>query len=149
GRTLAEYDQGAFGAFQHFERTFDRIGTGDLRGRRINDLHERLFSGLCRHHLTEQFGRQIKVDAARTTGNSSADRSRKPDANILRVQYAEGRLAQWLGDRQLVHFLVVALLQVDDLTLGRTRDEDHRKAVGRRVGERGQSVEEAGGRHRE
>ena len=59
------------------------------------------------------------------------------------VQHAEGRLAHRLGDGELVHLLVVALLQVDDLALGRARDQDHREAVGGGVGERGQAVEEA------
>src|SRR6185369_13715611 len=54
-----------------------------------------------------------------------------------------------LGDRELVHLLVVALLQIDDLALARAADEDHREAVGRGVGERRQSVEKAGGRHRQ
>ena len=48
-----------------------------------------------------------------------------------------------LRDRELVHLLVVALLQVDDLALARAADEDHREAVGRRVGERRQAVQEA------
>ena len=65
------------------------------------------------------------------------------------MQHAERRLAEGLGDRQLVHLLVVALLQVDDLALGRAADQDHRKAVGRRIGQRGQTVEEAGSGHRE
>jgi hypothetical protein len=65
------------------------------------------------------------------------------------MQDAVGRLAQGLGDGQLVHLLVVALLQVDDLAFRRAAHEDHREAVGRGVGERGQAVEEAGRRHRE
>ena len=63
------------------------------------------------------------------------------------VQHAIGRLAQGLGDRELIHLLVIALLQVDDLALGRAGDQDHREAVGRRMRERGQTVEEAGRRH--
>jgi hypothetical protein len=62
------------------------------------------------------------------------------------MEDAVGRLAERLGDRELVHLLVVALLQVDDLALARAADEDHRKAVGRRVGERRQAVQEAGRR---
>jgi hypothetical protein len=65
------------------------------------------------------------------------------------MQHAERRLAQRLCDRQLVHFLVVALLQVDDLALRRAGDQDHREAVGGGVGERGQAVEKARRRHGE
>src|SRR5205814_8759671 len=58
-------------------------------------------------------------------------------------------LAQRLGDRELIHLFVVALLQVDDLAFRRARDQDHREAVGGGVGERGQAVEETGRRNRE
>src|SRR5262245_24821392 len=65
------------------------------------------------------------------------------------MQHAEGRLAELLGDRQLVHLLVVALLQVDDLALRGAADQDHREAVGRGIGERSQAVEKTGSRDRE
>ena len=65
------------------------------------------------------------------------------------MQHAERRLAERLGDRELVHLLVIALLQIDDLALGRARDQDHRKAIGGGMGQRGQAVEEAGRRHGE
>ena len=90
-------------------------------------------------------GRGRRRPDGRTT--RGADRARDADADVLGVQHAERRLAQRLGDRELVHLLVVALLQVDDLALARAADEDHRKAVGRRVGERSQAVEEAGRGH--
>jgi len=35
------------------------------------------------------------------------------------VQHANAAFAERLGDRQLVHLFVIALLQIDDLTLGR------------------------------
>ena len=65
------------------------------------------------------------------------------------VQHAERRLAQRLGDGELVHLLVVALLQVDDLALRRSRHQDHREAVGGGMGQRGEPVEEAWRRHGE
>jgi hypothetical protein len=37
-------------------------------------------------------------------------------------------------------------MQVDDLALGRARDQDHREAVGGGVGKRGEAVQEAGRR---
>ena len=56
---------------------------------------------------------------------------------------AIGRLAERLGDRELIHLLVVALLEVDDLALRGARHQDHREAVGGRVRERGEAIEEA------
>jgi hypothetical protein len=34
------------------------------------------------------------------------------------VEHAKRRLAQRLGDRELIHLFVVALLEIDDLALG-------------------------------
>src|SRR4051794_18554795 len=65
------------------------------------------------------------------------------------MQHAEGRLAERLGDGQLIHLLVIALLQVDDLALGRAADQDHWEAVGGGVGERSEAVEKAGRGYRE
>ena len=117
GRALAEDDQGALGALQHIERALDRIGRGNLGRRRIDDLDERLPSGLRVHDLTKQLGRQIEIDAARAPGHRSADRAGEADADVGGMQHAEGRLAERLGDGELVHLFVVALLQVDDLAL--------------------------------
>ena len=149
GGALAEDDQRALGALEHVERALDRGRRRDLRRRRVDDLDQRLLPGLGIHHLTEQLGRQVEIDAARTPGDGGADRARQADADVGGMQHAEGRLAQRLGDGELVHLLVVALLQVDDLALGRARDQDHREAVGRGVGQRDQTVEKAGRRHRE
>ena len=149
GRALAEDDQRALGALEHVERALDRVGRRDLRRRRVDHLDQRLPAGLRVHHLAEQLGRQIEIDAARTARHRGADRARHADADVGGMQHAERRLAERLGDGELVHLLVVALLQVDDLALGRARDQDHREAVGGGVGERGQAVEEARRRHRE
>ena len=65
------------------------------------------------------------------------------------MQHAERRLAERFRDRELIHLLIVALLQIDDLTLGGARDQNHRKAVGRGMGERGEAIEEARSRNRE
>ena len=149
GRAFAEDDQRPLGVSEHVECALDRGRRWNLRRRRIDDLNQRLLSGLCIHNLTEQLGGQVEIDAARTARDGRADRARQPNADIGGMQHAEGRLAKRLGDGELVHLLVVALLQVDDLALGRARNQDHRKAVGRGVGERGEAIEEAGRRHRE
>ena len=70
------------------------------------------------HHLREKLGRQIKVDAARSAGQSRADCARHADADVGRVQHAESRLAERLGNSQLIHLFVIALLQINDLALG-------------------------------
>ena len=149
GRAFAENDQRTLGALEHVERALDRSRCGDLRRRRVDDLDERLLSSLRVHHLTEKLGRQIEIDAARTPRHGRADRARHADADVGGMQHAEGRLAERLGDGELVHLFVVALLQVDDFALGRARDQDHREAVGRGVGQRGQAVEKARRRHRQ
>ncbi len=149
GRTLAENDQRTLGALEDIERALDRVGRRNLRRRGIDHFHERLLAGLGIHHLAEKLGRQVEIDAAGAARDRGADRARNADADVLRMQNAEGRLAERLGDRELIHFLVVALLQVDDLALGRARDQDHREAVGGRVRERGEPVEKAGRRNGE
>ena len=149
GRALAENDQRTLGALEHVERALDRGRGGDLGRRRIDHLDQRFPPGFGVHHLAEQFGGQIEIDAAGTARDRGADRARKADADIGGVQHAECRLAERLCDRELVHLFIVALLQVDDLALRRTGDQDHREAVGGGVRERGQAVEEAGRRHRQ
>jgi hypothetical protein len=149
GRTLAEDDQRPLGAFEHIERTLDRIGCRDLCRRRVDDLDQRLLAGGRIHHLAKQFCRQIEIDAARAARHRSADGAREPDADVGSVQHAERRLAQRLGDGELVHLLVVALLQVDDLALRRSRHQNHREAIGGGMRQRSEPIEEAWRRHGE
>ena len=149
GRALAEDDQRALGALQDIKRALDGGRRGNLSRRRVDDLDQRLRAGIRIHDLSEQLGRQIEIDAARTPRDSRADRARHANADVCGMQHAEGRLAERLGNGELVHFFVVALLQIDDLALGRAADQDHRKAVGGGVGQRSQAVEKAGRRYRE
>jgi hypothetical protein len=143
GRALAENNERALGALQDIERALDGGGSGDLARGGIDDLYQRLPAGVRVHDLAEQFCRQVEIDAARTARHRGADGARKADADVLRMQHAERRLAERLGNRELIHLLIVALLQVDDLALGRAGDQDHREAVGGGVRERGQAVEKA------
>ena len=122
---------------------------GIWRGAGSDDLDQRLLALLRVDRLAEALRGEVEIDAARTARHGRADGAGDADADVARVQHAERRLAERLGDRELVHLLVVALLEVDDLALGRARDQDHREAVGRGVRERGQAVEEARRRHRE
>ena len=117
GGALAEDDKRTLCALEHVERALDRGWCGKLRRRGVDHLDQRLLAGFGVHHLAEQFCRQIEIDAARTARHRGADRACEADADVLRMQHAERRLAQRFCNRELVHFLVVALLQVDDLAL--------------------------------
>jgi hypothetical protein len=44
---------------------------------------------------------------------------------------------------QLIEFLVIALLQIDDRVVARSADKNHWKAIRRGVGERDQAVQES------
>jgi hypothetical protein len=147
GCPFAEQDQRPLGALQQRERAPHGVGRRDLARRRVDDLDQRLPARRGVHRLPEQLGRQVEVDAAGPAGQRRADGACNADPDVLGVQHAVGRLAQGFGDGELVHFLVVALLQVDDLALARSADQDHREAVDRRIGQRGQAVEEARCRH--
>ena len=149
GRALAEDDERALRALEHLEGALDGGGRRKLRRGRVDDLDERPLARRRIHDLAEELRRQIEIDAARTARDRGADGARDPDADVGRMQHAEGRLAQRLRDGELVHLLVVALLQVDDLALGRARDEDHREAVRGGVRQRHEAVKKAGRRNGE
>ena len=59
------------------------------------------------------------------------------------MQDTVGGLAVRTGDGKLVHLLIIAALQIDDLALGGTGNQDHRPAIRRGVRQRGQAIEEA------
>ena len=63
------------------------------------------------------------------------------------MQHPKGRFAQRLGNRQLVHLFVIALLQIDNLALAGAADQNHRKAIGGGIGQRRQAIQKARGRH--
>jgi len=143
GCALAKNDQRALGALEYIKRAFDCLRRWNLRRRRVDDLNQRFGARLGIHHLGEQFCGEIEIDAARPARYCGADSARHADPDIGRMQHAEGGLAQGLGHCELIHFFIVALLQIDDLALGRARNQDHREAIGRGMGERGQPVEKS------
>ncbi len=143
GRALAHQNQRALGAFEQINGALHRVRRGNLAWRRIDYLDQGFFAGLGIHALGKQFGRQVEVDAARPAGYGGADRARDTDTDVLGVEHTKGRLAQRLGDGELVHFLVIALLQVDDLAFAGAGDQDHREAVGGGICQRGQAIEKA------
>jgi len=109
-RAFAEDNHRTLGALENIERAFDRIWRRDLRWRGVDNLDQRLLSRFRVHHLTKKLGRQIEIDAARTARYGGTNRARNADADILRMQHAERRLAERLGDGKLVHLFVIALL---------------------------------------
>jgi hypothetical protein len=103
---------------QHGVRPRDGRGRRDLRRRRIDHLDQRTPTCFGLHHLAEQLCRQVEIHATRPPRHRGTDRARDANANIGRMQHAERRLAHRPGDGVLVHLLVVALLQIDDLAFG-------------------------------
>ncbi|SPC14616.1 hypothetical protein CT19431_MP100198 [Cupriavidus taiwanensis] len=143
---LAQQDQRAPGALQQRDGAVDRVRCGQLARGRVHHLDQRLLALLRFQRLPQQLGRQVQVHTARAARHGGANRTRDADADVLGMQHAERRLGVRTGDGQLVHLFVVTLLQVDDLALARAADQDHREAVGCRMRQRGQPVEEPGGR---
>jgi hypothetical protein len=106
-------------------------------------------AGFGIHALGEEFRRQVEVHAARPAGHGGANGACNADADVLGVQHAVCGLGDRFGHRKLVHLLVVALLQVDDLALARAADEDHRETVDGGMGQRVEPVQKARRRNRE
>jgi hypothetical protein len=133
----------ALPTFQQVERTLDGVRRGKLTRRRVDHAYQGLLALHGVDGLGQQFRRQVQVDAAGTARHGRTDRTRNADADVFRVQNAVRGLRVGLGGVELVHLLVVALLQVDDLTLAGSADQDHRETVRGRVGKRRQAVQEA------
>ena len=148
GRALAEDREGALGVRQQFDGARDRLRRRGLRRRRIDDLDQRLLRRLDVERRAQHLGRQVEIDAARTPRHGGADRPRDADADVLRPVDAVGRLGVRPGGAELIHLLVIALLEIDDRPVARPADHDHREAVGRGVGQGDHPVQEAGGRDR-
>ncbi|MNK97059.1 hypothetical protein D3C87_1173740 [compost metagenome] len=145
--TLAQQDQRALGALQQRDGTVDRVRCRELARGRVHHLDQRLAATLGFHRLAQQIGRQVQVHTAGTARHGGADGTRDTDTNVFSVQHAEGSLGVRTGYSQLVHLFVVTLLQIDDLALARAADQNHREAVGGRIRQRRQPVQEAGRRH--
>jgi len=144
GGSLAQENQRTLRAFEQVERTLDRVWRRQLAWGRIDDLDQRFFACLGCHGLREKLGRQVKINTSGTTRNGRANSARDSDADVFSMQNTERCLAQWLGDCELVHLFVVALLQIDNLAFAGSADQDHREAVCCRVCQRSKSVKETG-----
>ncbi len=130
GCALAEDDQRPLGALEIMQRALDRVDGRALFGGRVDHVDQRLAPLQRIHGLAQEARRQVQINPTRAARNRCADRARDADPDILGMEDTIRRLAQRFGDGELVHLLVVALLQVDDLALGASRDQDHRPAVG-------------------
>src|SRR5262249_57286842 len=117
----------------HLKRACDRLWGRQLTRRRIDDFDEGLGPLLGIHDLRQELRREVKIDPAWTTRHGGADGARYANADVLGMQDTVGRFTERLRNGELVHLFIVALLQINDLTLGRAADQDHRKAVGRGV----------------
>ena len=146
---FAEDDERTLGAADEIECALHGVRRRDLARCRIDDLDQRILPRFRVDGLREQFRGQVEIHAAGPAGERSPERPRHAHSNVLGVQDAERGLGVRPGDGELVHLLIVTLLQVDDLALARAADQDHREAVGGGIGERRQAVEKAGGGHRE
>jgi hypothetical protein len=148
-RALAKQDQRLFGAGQQRQRAVNSVGRGNLARHCIDHLDQRPFGMRHFDGLRKQLGRQVEVDAAWTARDGCTNRPRYTDADVFHFVDPVGGLGVRPGGVQLVHLFVVALLQIDDFALARTRNQDHRKAVGGGVGQRRQAVQETGRGYRQ
>ena len=147
GRALAEDRERALRRRQEVEGARDRFRRRGRGRRRVDDLDQRLLRALHVERGAQHLGRQVEIDPARAPRHGGADRPRDADADVLRAVDAVGRLGKGPGGGELIHLLVIALLQIDDRAVARPADEDHRETVGRGVGQRDEAVHEAGGRN--
>ncbi len=127
----------------------DRLGFGQLARSRVDDPPQRRRGLLGVDDLAEHRGRDVEVDPAGTAGHRGADRPGDAAADVLGPRYPVGRLGEHLGRRQLVHLLVVAALEVDEVPLAGPGDLHHREAVRGGIGQRHKPVEEARSGHRQ
>ena len=65
------------------------------------------------------------------------------------MQHPKSGFAQRLGNGQLVHLLVVALLQVDNFALAGAADQNHGEAIGGGIGQRRQTIKKTRRRDRQ
>src|SRR5258708_7029355 len=72
-----------------------------------------------------------------------ADRTGDAAADIFGPIHPIGRFRESFGSRQLVEFLVVAALQIDDVAVAGARNHHHGKTVRGGVRERDEPIEKA------
>ena len=113
---------GRLALFSTSSARLHRFRRRNLARRRVDDLDQRLLSPSTASMVCDSsLAGEIEIDAAGTARHGGADRTRDADADVVGVQHAKRCLAERLGDCELIHLLVVALLQIDDLALAASR----------------------------
>jgi len=87
--------------------------------------------------------RHIQIDPARPPGHGSMNRAGDSNTNVFGPVDPVGRLCVGLCGIHLIELFIIALLEIDDVTLARAADLDHREAVGGSIGKCHQAVQKA------
>ena len=133
---------------QEFQSTLDSRRTRYLHRNRINRSKEGGLRFLNVHGGTQHGCGDIQIYSARSARQSSTDGSGYPNGNVLRTVDAIGSLHKRFGDVHLVESFIIALLKVDDVTVARTADLNHRKTVDGSFGQCSQPIEKTRSRNR-
>ena len=141
---LAEHDQRSLRLSQHAQRAIDRVRRRQLSGGGVNDAPDRARRGVSVHGLAQNLTGDVQVDAAGPSGDRGANGTRDAAPDVIDPVDPIGGLGERLRGVELVEVLVVASLQIHQRPIAGAGDLDHRKAVRRRIRQRGQAVEETG-----
>ena len=117
GRAFAKDNQGLFCPLDHIKRSGNRMWRRGLRRRGINHFYQRFRPFDLIHHLPQQGTGNIQINPARPARHRRPNCPRQTNTYIFGVQNPVSGLAQGLGNRQLVHFFIVALHQIHHFTL--------------------------------
>ena len=140
---LAEHHQRPFGAGEQLDGAVDGLGRRQLARRGVDEAAQRLRARLRVHDGAEHRGGDVEIHTAGAPGDRGAQRAGDAPADVLHAAHPVGGLAERLRGGELVHLLVVALLEVDQVPLAGAGDLDHGEAVGGGVRQGDQTVEEA------
>ena len=139
--TLTKDNQRFSSTRQEFQGTLYSRRTRNLHGNRINRCKERGLRFLNVHGGTQHGRCDVQIYTARSARQGSADGSCYSNGNVLRTIDTIGSLHKRFGNVHLVKTFIIALLEVDDVTVARTTDLNHRKTVDGCFGQRSQSIE--------
>ena len=116
---------------------------------RVHRCEERILGFLHIHRHAEHRCRKVQIDPTWTSRNSRTDSSGHTHRNVLRTVDSIGSLHKRLRHIHLVQPFVITLFQVDDVTVTRTADLNHRETVDRSFCQGSQSVQETRSRYRQ
>ena len=139
---FAENNERTLCARQQVEGALDRFGGRDLPGSWIDNAHQRLRPCICIERCTENICGQVQIDPTGPSRYGGTDGACDSNTDIFRLANPEGCLGVRFCRIHLIQFFVVALLEIDNLTVARSADLDHGKTIGGRIGQRHQAVQE-------